>query len=199
MILITYKTHSAGGFFIGTLFIAIPFKYILINYSILQILILLILYIYSLDIGSLFPDIDHPQSYLGKRYSLISNLIHKKFSHRGFTHSLLFIYLLIFLSLVFNLSIRLFYHSFYAYFKIYIFSIQIGFILGCISHIFFDMFNPTGVYLLYPHMKKYRLPLAPKIIINTPDEKQLCEYLSILSSILSFVYFYVVIKSFSFL
>ncbi|WP_056938432.1 metal-dependent hydrolase [Ligilactobacillus hayakitensis] len=43
----------------------------------------------ALFIGSLLPDIDHPQSYLGRRHKIVSNVTNKAMGHRGITHSLL--------------------------------------------------------------------------------------------------------------
>ena len=40
--------------------------------------------------GSILPDIDHPQSKLGRRCRPISDIINKVCGHRGGTHSLLF-------------------------------------------------------------------------------------------------------------
>lgn len=43
----------------------------------------------GLVLGSLLPDIDHPQSYLGRRLTPLSVPIFKLFGHRGITHSFL--------------------------------------------------------------------------------------------------------------
>ncbi len=48
-------------------------------------------------ISSLVPDICHAQSKIGRRFKLISYLIRMVFGHRTFTHSLLFIGIIIFL------------------------------------------------------------------------------------------------------
>ncbi|WP_077152488.1 metal-dependent hydrolase [Paraclostridium sordellii] len=194
MILITYKTHNIGGLFIGTLFIGLNINYIFTHFNIFTILILLILYIYSLYIGSLFPDIDHPKSYLDRRYPLLSNLINNKFHHRGFTHSLLFIYLLIFIFLLVSIFLKIFYPRVYIILGIYIFTIECGFILGCLSHIIFDMFNPSGVCLFYPYIKKYRLPLAPTIKLNSTCEKNLYTFLSFSTYILYIMYISWILK-----
>lgn len=82
MIIITYKTHNIGGLFFGALFIAFTLDYLINNYTIFTILILLILYTESVYIGSLFPDIDYPQSYLGRRFQFISHVVNSMFGHR---------------------------------------------------------------------------------------------------------------------
>ena len=42
-------------------------------------------------IGSLLPDIDHPQSFLGRRLRWVSKLINHLWGHRSMTHSLILI------------------------------------------------------------------------------------------------------------
>ena len=44
--------------------------------------------------GSIIPDIDHPQSKIGRRFPGISHLLHAIFGHRGGTHSVMFILLI---------------------------------------------------------------------------------------------------------
>lgn len=194
VILITYKTHTVGGLFVGTLVSGLFLQYSITHFSTLSLCILLILYIYALSFGSVFPDIDQPQSYLGKRVPFISHQINSKFHHRGFTHSLLFIYIIVFLFLFLSIVLKLFYSPIYISFSIYIFTIEFGFILGCVSHIFFDMFNCSGVCLLYPSNKKYRLPLVPVIKLNSSSEKRLSCYLNSLTSILLVIYLLVIIN-----
>ena len=171
-------------------------KFSLTYFKVIDIFIILILYINSIKIGSLFPDIDHPKSYLGKRFPFISKKVNSIFHHRGFTHSLLFIYSLVLISMLICIFLKIFYSSIYFCINIYIFSIEFGFILGCISHIFFDMLNPTGVALLYPSTKKYRLPLAPTIRCNSPGEKNLATYLNFLTYSLFITYLFLIIKYF---
>ena len=182
--------------FIGTLFIGLLLKFSLTHFKIIDLFIILILYIKSIKIGSLFPDIDHPKSYLGKRFPFISKKINSIFHHRGFTHSLLFIYSLILVFMLISIFLKIFYSYIYFYINIYIFSIEFGFILGCISHIFFDMFNPSGVSLLYPSTKKYRLPLAPSIRCNSNGEKTLATFLIFLTYSLFIIYSFLIIKFF---
>lgn len=47
-----------------------------------------------LIVGSLLPDIDHPNSYIGRRIPFLPTLINKIFGHRGMTHSLIVVLLL---------------------------------------------------------------------------------------------------------
>ena len=51
----------------------------------------LALFYSAVGIGTLLPDIDEPQSIIGKKTMGISNFIKFIFGHRGFTHSLCFV------------------------------------------------------------------------------------------------------------
>lgn len=94
-----------------------------------------------LCIGSILPDIDHPTSMLGKKVPFVAKL----FSHRGFTHSLLFSTLMA--------------------------VIDIWICYGTIVHIVADMLTKQGVALLYPIEKKLRLPLAKYVKTGGMFEK----------------------------
>lgn len=59
--------------------------------------------------GSLFPDIDHPESTFGKKVPIISNLISNTGGHRGITHApLLYMLLLSIMLLITNKGIQFF-------------------------------------------------------------------------------------------
>lgn len=92
-------------------------------------------------LGSLLPDIDHPQSYLGRRLPFLSVPIHWLFGHRGFTHSLL------------SLSILGIASAEYWAFNPLLLG---GILLGYFSHILADMCTPRGVPLFYPSKKRYK-------------------------------------------
>lgn len=96
----------------------------------------------SAVLGSLFPDIDTSTS-------IICTLLPfhgwplNKIRHRGFTHSVIatgIIALLLYLLVPFK-------------------SVVIGLVIGYFSHIVADMLTPSGVQLLWPKRKKYRLGL----------------------------------------
>jgi inner membrane protein len=101
-------------------------------------------YAAGLMIGSLLPDIDEPNSYIGRRSFGISNQVKKAFGHRGFTHSLLaFIIVAAFL-----LS------QHYSLFTL-------GLCLGYGFHILADYCSTQGVPLLWPFQRKrYRFFLS---------------------------------------
>ena len=79
-------------------------------------------------IGALFPDIDSPTSFIGKRFKIIGWL----FKHRGIFHSL---FMAVLLS-----ALIYFYNKTYA----------IVFFLGYITHLVTDMLNYSGIALFYP-------------------------------------------------
>ncbi len=85
-------------------------------------------------IGGIFPDIDSPNSYMGKLSAPVSTIIGKiseQFGrtgcrHRGIFHDPIIYLIGLVLSFIY-------------------FPPLIGFFTGCLSHIFLDMFNPMGV------------------------------------------------------
>ncbi len=84
---------------------------------------------------SLLPDIDHPNSILG-RIKPISFFIYKKFGHRSFTHSLIFAILI---TNFFAINLKFYKLAWLA----------IG------SHLFADMLTYTGVPLFWPYRKNF--------------------------------------------
>lgn len=94
----------------------------------------------GLVLGSLLPDIDHKQSYLGRRLPFLSAPIQKFFGHRGFTHSLLS---LSFLGLATGL---------YWYVNPLFFG---GLLLGYFSHLLADMATVSGIPLFFPNKKRF--------------------------------------------
>jgi inner membrane protein len=94
-------------------------------------------------LGALLPDIDHPQSWAGRRMALVSVPLAALIGHRGITHSLLavlgFALLLAWLGphhLVAPLAV------------------------GYLSHLLADSFTLSGVPLLWPSKRPY----GPKLI-----------------------------------
>ena len=88
-------------------------------------------------LGSIFPDIDNPTSHMGKLSYPVSHWISElnafsgktKMYHRGVLHDAGVYMIALFLC--------------YLYFPP-----LCGFFLGCLSHVFLDMFNPVGVPFL---------------------------------------------------
>lgn len=84
-------------------------------------------------ISSLIPDIDIPNSKIGNKAGIISKGINKAFGHRGLFHSPV-------LYLVIGFLLR----------NTIPFSILLGVLVGIGSHLILDMFNSTGIPVLYP-------------------------------------------------
>lgn len=97
-------------------------------------------------LGSLLPDIDHPKSVIGSRLLPISYPISKIFGHRGITHSLFAIILMM-------IAIQHYAHSA---------SWAAALAIGYLSHLLGDMMTPSGVPLFYPSRKKFRFPIGFK-------------------------------------
>jgi inner membrane protein len=98
--------------------------------------------------GGLMPDIDHPQSALGRRLPLVSIPLSHLVGHRGVTHSLIAVVAMLVLLPVAAL----------------IMDNRISFLvapicIGYLSHIAGDALTPSGVPLLWPKRKRYTLNL----------------------------------------
>ena len=136
----TKETHIKGGYIFALL--SLPFvNNFLASYTYVYKFILIIIYIYFAYIGSLFPDIDMRGSYISKRYPLIYKNIGSKFKHRGFTHSLLFIYFLYYILKLLAI---------YSDNNIVFFCLSSGFLVGYVSHLFLDMITKEGIQVFYP-------------------------------------------------
>jgi len=118
-----------------------------------ELITFLTLYIGAIIFGSVFPDIDEPHSYIGRKFPLFSNILSMFIEHRGITHTLLviFLYSAIAYSVILIDGIE---NSFFIV-------IAIGFIVGNIGHILGDMMTKSGVALLYPITSK-NFGLLPK-------------------------------------
>lgn len=89
-------------------------------------------------LGGIFPDIDNPSSHMGKLAVPVSTgigVINKHLgktgaNHRGILHDPVLYLTLLFLSYQMIPS-------------------MVGFFIGCLSHVFLDMFNPKGVPVLF--------------------------------------------------
>ncbi|MGE7094516.1 metal-dependent hydrolase [Lysinibacillus sp. NPDC048646] len=97
-------------------------------------------------VGALMPDICHGGSKIGRTFPIISKIVNKLFGHRSFTHSLLFLFLVVTLL-----------HSFIPYE-----AITAGILVGMVSHIVLDMGTKQGVKLFFPINISVRFPLTTK-------------------------------------
>jgi len=114
-----FRTHFAFSFLIGLLFINI------LNPANQILFIILVLF------GSAFPDIDQPNSKIGRKIKIIGWF----FRHRGIFHS-------IFMALIISYTI----YFFTGYFS--------AFLIGYLSHLVIDAMTISGIAFLYPFSKK---------------------------------------------
>lgn len=72
--------------------------YLLLDFNIIET----VLFYIAVALGSVLPDVDHPKSYLGHKFKFISTILYEAFGHRTFTHSILIITILFFISVFFT-------------------------------------------------------------------------------------------------
>jgi inner membrane protein len=94
--------------------------------------------------GSLLPDIDHPQSWVGRRTRPVSTILAGTLGHRGVTHSA---FAIVALSL-------LLVHAGYRH------SLVAALAVGYLSHLAADMLTSRGLRLAWPHPRTWGLPLC---------------------------------------
>ncbi|WP_077624037.1 metal-dependent hydrolase [Sediminibacillus massiliensis] len=94
--------------------------------------------------GSLFPDICHSGSKIGRKAPGLSKIISSLFGHRTITHSLLFLILVQFLL-----------NSFVPYPDL-----NKGIMVGMVSHLVLDAATKNGIKLLYPLSLTIRFPIT---------------------------------------
>ena len=95
-----------------------------------------ILFLILVLFGSLAPDLDHPDSKLGKRTKIFAYL----FEHRGFMHSIYAVAIFFFISyLLFNTSV-------------YLWAVPLGYL----SHLISDSISKEGIMFFHP-LSKARL------------------------------------------
>jgi inner membrane protein len=101
-------------------------------------------------VGAVLPDIDHPQSLLGRMFPFISYPLNTFFGHRTITHSIWL--------LIVPFLIGVWFHP------------VLWVAIGALTHIIIDALNTSGVQLFYPYSKKtvvlandtFRFPTASK-------------------------------------
>jgi inner membrane protein len=98
--------------------------------------------------GSLLPDIDHHNSWIGRRAWPLSIIIQMGLRHRGAVHSLLGA--LVTLGVAIGICLFLNFSMVYAYY----------FFIGYLGHLFGDCLTNSGVPLFWPIKKKVRFPVT---------------------------------------
>lgn len=137
----TKETHSKGGYIVGLLLLPYIYNTFLVKYNLSYRIVLLFIYAYFAHFGSLFSDIDMRGSYISKRFPIIYKIFGKRFRHRGFTHSLIFVGLIAFIgdSVIVSSNDNVVFTCIFS-----------GLIAGVVSHIFLDLITKEGVELFYP-------------------------------------------------
>lgn len=127
-------THKIGGISAGLITLSLVG-----NFSIETVLIATTAGI----VGSLVPDIDEPNSIVGKKVKLLSRPVKAIFGHRGIIHTPIFL-----LGLAYLLSfLRAYIPGEYEW----MFNLAFWcFIAGYVSHLLLDMFTPQGIMLFFP-------------------------------------------------
>jgi len=95
-------------------------------------------------LGSLLPDIDHPQSTFGRCIPAVSRAVARVFGHRGITHS--FIAVLAFTCLIFAVG-----NTFTG--------LPAALSMGYLSHLLADYLTRSGIPLFWPIKIKFHMPL----------------------------------------
>jgi len=155
-----YKTHINGGILVG-LYVSLQMT----NTAIISTGVLLS----GALVGSIFPDIDHKNSYIGHKVKTVSKVINKFAGHRKLFHAPL-VYLLLY-----SISLGMITH------KLLIISVE-GLFLGILSHLILDSFTIGGLPWFYPLSKK-RFSLG-KIKTNSTLEYVLCGILTCINTVI---------------
>jgi inner membrane protein len=118
-----WKTHAVFGVMFGLIFLY--FFHMSLVYSLVFLFITLI--------ASSIPDVDAPNSKIGKKLPVISHLFKFFFGHRGFVHSIFIPLILLTIFLYLGLPF-----------------IAWGIFIGSVSHLIGDMLTREGVAPFYP-------------------------------------------------
>lgn len=155
-----YKTHMNGGILLGLYMICrVPKQSVLTSGLLLG----------GAIVGSLFPDIDHKNSYIGQKAKSVSKAINKFAGHRKLFHAPL-IYLFLY-----SIGIGMIKE------KLGLVLIN-GTFLGIFSHLILDSFTIGGLPWFYPFSKK-KVSLA-KVKTNSKLEDILCGILTCINIVI---------------
>jgi inner membrane protein len=143
-----FKTHVIGGIGAGVLANELLLPHVTTSGEPASQILMSSIFMAGSVIGSMIPDIDHRGSFIGRRAKLISIPVSLLATHRGITHSPLFLMAVV--SALLFVS-----NTFLDGMSTWIFSyMSIGFGVGIASHIFLDSLTKGGVPLLYPFSGK---------------------------------------------
>lgn len=140
------KTHKIGGA-TAAMAVATVTRYGGITYN---NYLTLGIFVGAAVVGALIPDIDHKNSTISHESKVLSAIVRIFCKHRGFTHSIPFLGLTVFLTAL-SSSIKFPYVSI----------AMGGLTVGIFSHMLLDFLNPKGIALFAPFSdKKYGIPLV---------------------------------------
>ena len=120
------------------------------------------MFLIAVAIGSLLPDIDHPQSIISRKIPL-GSIVGRLVQHRGPFHSILGIVLLFGVLWIGRVAIA----SSLSISDDVVVLCWLGLLVGYVNHIVGDMLTVSGVKLFYPMKKSIGVPL---IRTNTASE-----------------------------
>ena len=94
-------------------------------------------------LGALLPDIDHPQSWAGRKMKIVSVPLSLLVGHRGVTHSALAVLAGLAVLAVIGMG-----------------GLLAPVVVGYLSHLFADSLTPSGVPLLWPSRRRFSFNLC---------------------------------------
>lgn len=144
-----YKTHIVSSFIGGEIILASASMLIPLNNQDI------FLFIFSLFMGSIFPDIDHANSRVSRGFPILKRVINKLSEHRGFTHSIYGV-------LLFSIPVLL--SGIYP---------LLGFIFGYLFHILGDMVTYSGITFF---KKRIKLKFMGSFLVGSIEEKYIYVY-----------------------
>lgn len=125
----------------------VPIDYIINNYSLLDTVIVYV----SIIFGSILPDIDEPNSYIGNKSIFLSPFLKVLgLKHRTLTHWLITPFLVLLIGYLLNNS-----------FSIYMYALA----FGILAHDIGDLLTKGGIKgFLFPFFPKVRISLLPRVL-----------------------------------
>lgn len=103
-------------------------------------------------IGGLLPDIDHPQSWLGRRIPILPRVLYKTTGHRGATHSFIALVSVVIGSWYLVLQV--------SYVYAHAETTAAGVLIGYGSHLVGDFISNRGIPIFWPASKRFGIPLC---------------------------------------
>lgn len=176
----TKETHSKGGYILGLLLLPYIYNTFLVDYNLSYRVILLFIYAYFTHLGALVSDIDMKGSYISKRFPIVYKVFGKRFRHRGFTHSLIFVGIIAFIgdTIIVSSNDNIVFTCIFS-----------GLLAGVLSHICLDLITKEGVELFYPLGINFSiLPIKT----SSKTEKNINKFLSLLVIFLLGYRFYLI-------